>query len=117
MDVRELDIDLIDRISPFGEAYAILAKTMSEDSLKQVAAAISAKRTQSDAGRGEGRWLFAPSSSRRSAAVFRRSILRMPGSDAWPKAPSPSCDSRRRDAMSNSDLDELAAELAEFAPA
>ena len=45
MDVRELDIDLIDRINPFGEAYAILAKTMSEDSLKQVAVAISAKRT------------------------------------------------------------------------
>jgi superfamily II DNA or RNA helicase len=45
MDVRELDIDLIDHINPFREAYAILAKTMSEDSLKQVAAAISAKRT------------------------------------------------------------------------
>ncbi len=45
MDVRELDIDLIDRINPFGEAYAILAKTMSEESLKQVHAAISAKRT------------------------------------------------------------------------
>ncbi len=45
MDVRELDIDLIDRINPFSEAYAILAKTMSEDSLKQVAAAITAKRT------------------------------------------------------------------------
>jgi hypothetical protein len=45
MDVRELDIDLIDRINPFGEAYAILAKAMSEESLKQVAAAISAKRT------------------------------------------------------------------------
>lgn len=45
MDVRELDIDLIDRINPFGEAYAILAKAMSEDSLKQVAAVISAKRT------------------------------------------------------------------------
>jgi hypothetical protein len=45
MDVRDLDIDLIDRINPFGEAYAILAKTMSEASLKQVAAAIAAKRT------------------------------------------------------------------------
>jgi hypothetical protein len=45
MDMRELDIDLIDRINPFSEAYAILAKTMSEDSLKQVAAAIVAKRT------------------------------------------------------------------------
>lgn len=45
MDMRELDIDLIDRINPFGEAYAILAKAMNEDSLRQVAAAISAKRT------------------------------------------------------------------------
>jgi hypothetical protein len=45
MDVRELDIDLIDRINPFGEAYAILAKAMTEDSLKQVAAVIAAKRT------------------------------------------------------------------------
>src|SRR5262249_24223869 len=45
MDVRELDIDLIDRINPFREAYAILAKTMSEESLKEVAAAIAAKRT------------------------------------------------------------------------
>ena len=45
MDVRELDIDLIDQINPFGEAYAILAKTMSEESLKQVAKAIAAKRT------------------------------------------------------------------------
>ena len=44
MDMRELDIDLIDRINPFGEAYAILAKAMSEESLKQVAAAISGKR-------------------------------------------------------------------------
>lgn len=45
MDVRELEIDLIDRINPFSEAYAILAKTMSEESLKQVAAVISAKKT------------------------------------------------------------------------
>ena len=46
MDVRELDIDLIDSINPFGEAYNILAKTMNEDRLKQVAAVISAKRTK-----------------------------------------------------------------------
>jgi superfamily II DNA or RNA helicase len=44
MDVRELDIDLIDRINPFGEAYAILAKSMSEESLKQVKAVIAARR-------------------------------------------------------------------------
>ena len=44
MDVRDLDIDLIDRINPFSEAYAILAKSMNEERLKQVAAVISAKR-------------------------------------------------------------------------
>jgi dsRNA-specific ribonuclease len=44
MDVRDLDIDLIDRINPFGEAYAILAKTMSEESLRQVHAVIESKR-------------------------------------------------------------------------
>lgn len=43
MDVRDLDIDLIDRINPFGEAYAILAKAMNEESLKQVSAVISAR--------------------------------------------------------------------------
>jgi len=45
MDVRELDIDLIDRINPFSQAYAILAKAMSEASLKQVAGVIAAKNT------------------------------------------------------------------------
>lgn len=44
MNVHDLDIDLIDRINPFSEAYAILAKAMSEDSLKQVAAVISSKK-------------------------------------------------------------------------
>lgn len=46
MDVRELDIDLIDHINPFSEAYAILAKSMSEESLKQVAAVIAGKNTK-----------------------------------------------------------------------
>jgi hypothetical protein len=44
MDVRELDIDLIDRINPFGEAYAILAKSMGEERLKQVAQVIASRR-------------------------------------------------------------------------
>lgn len=44
MDVRDLDIDLIDHINPFSEAYAILAKAMNEDSLKQVAAVIASRR-------------------------------------------------------------------------
>jgi superfamily II DNA or RNA helicase len=46
MDVRELDIDMIDSINPFGEAYSILAKAMSEASLKQVAAIITAKKVK-----------------------------------------------------------------------
>jgi len=44
LSVRELDIDLIDRINPFGEAYAILAKAMSEERLKLVAEVIAARR-------------------------------------------------------------------------
>ena len=46
MDVRDLDIDLIDRINPFGEAYKILAKAMSEERLREVAAVISAKKVR-----------------------------------------------------------------------
>ncbi|EZN82642.1 hypothetical protein AJ69_01542 [Pseudomonas aeruginosa BWH029] len=80
MDVRELDIDLIDRINPFGEAYAILAKSMSEDSLKQVAAAISAKRTS-----------ITPEDAKviaKRAVEFKRERGRAPSvtsQDAWEK--------------------------------
>ncbi len=45
LSVRDLDIDLIDRINPFGEAYAILAKSMSEERLRKVAEVIAAKRS------------------------------------------------------------------------
>lgn len=45
MDVRELDVDLIDSINPFATAYAVLAKSMNEVTLKQVQSVISAKRT------------------------------------------------------------------------
>ncbi|ATQ70795.1 DEAD/DEAH box helicase (plasmid) [Methylosinus trichosporium OB3b] len=80
MDVRELDIDLIDRVNPFGEAYAILAKTMSEESLKQVAAAIAAKRTS-----------LTPEEAKviaKRAVEFKRERGRLPSissSDAWEK--------------------------------
>jgi superfamily II DNA or RNA helicase len=80
MDVRELDIDLIDRINPFGEAYAILAKTMSEESLKQVAAAISAKRVSLTVE--EARELA------KRALRFKQERGRLPSitsSDAWEK--------------------------------
>lgn len=44
LSVTDLDIDLIERINPFGEAYAILAKSMGEERLKQVAEVIAARR-------------------------------------------------------------------------
>jgi hypothetical protein len=43
-DVKELDIDLIDSINPFEAAYAIIAKAMDENTLRQVQASIAAKR-------------------------------------------------------------------------
>ena len=48
MDVRNLDIDLIDFINPFGEAYAILSKNIDLTTLKGVEAAIAAKRIALD---------------------------------------------------------------------
>lgn len=80
MDVRELEIDLIDRVNPFGEAYAILAKAMSEESLKQVQKAISAKRANLTIE--EARELA------RRALTFKRERGRLPdiaSSDAWEK--------------------------------
>ncbi|MEO1968407.1 MAG: DEAD/DEAH box helicase [Sphingomonadaceae bacterium] len=80
MDVRELDIDLIDRINPFGEAYAILAKTMSEESLKQVASIISGKRVN-----------LTPEEARdlaKRALKFKQERGRLPSitsADAWEK--------------------------------
>ena len=80
MDVRDLDIDLIDRINPFGKAFAILAKTMSEESLKQVAAVISAKKVQ-----------LTPQEARdlaKRALKFKQERGRLPSitsPDAWEK--------------------------------
>jgi len=44
MNVRDLDIDLIDRINPFDEAYSILAKSMTPERLRQVIDVIASKR-------------------------------------------------------------------------
>ena len=48
MDVRELEVDWIDSINPFSEAYRILGKAMDEKSLKAMAAVISAKKYNID---------------------------------------------------------------------
>ena len=80
MDVRELDIDLIDRINPFGEAYKILAKAMGEASLRQVAAVISAKKVKLTAE--EARDLA------QRALRFKQDHRRLPSltaSDPWEK--------------------------------
>ena len=80
MDVRELDIDLIDRINPFSEAYSILAKSMNEQSLKQVAAVIAAKKVK-----------LTPEEARdlaRRAVKFKQERGRNPSitsPDAWEK--------------------------------
>ncbi len=80
MDVKELDIDLIDRINPFGEARSILAKTMDEERLKHVAAIIAAKRTILTLE--EARELA------KRAVQFKRERGRLPSitsADAWEK--------------------------------
>ena len=48
LSVKELDIDLIDRINPFSQAYAVLAKAMDPERLKQVEAEITAKKIRMD---------------------------------------------------------------------
>jgi hypothetical protein len=46
LEVRDLEIDLIDRINPFQTARAILSKAMDEKTLREVAEVIAAKRSQ-----------------------------------------------------------------------
>ena len=80
MDVRDLDIDLIDSINPFSEAYAILSKTMSEERLKEVAAIIAAKRVS--LSHEEARELA------RRAIKFKQDHGRLPlitAADPWEK--------------------------------
>ena len=80
MDVRDLDIDLIDRINPFSEAYSILAKSMTEKSLKQISDVISAKKIKLT--REEALDLG------RRAVVFKRENGRNPSltsADPWEK--------------------------------
>jgi len=80
VNVRELDIDLIDRINPFEAAYAVLAKAMDEKSLRQVQASIAAKKVSIP--EDEARDLA------RRALQFKNERGRVPdinSSDAWEK--------------------------------
>jgi hypothetical protein len=78
MDVRELDIDLIDRINPFEAAYAVLAKAMDERTLRQVQTSIAAKKISISLD--EARELA------ERALLFKRERGRLPdinSQDAW----------------------------------
>ena len=88
MDVRDLDIDLIDRINPFGKAYAILAKTMSEESLNRSPRSSRRRRCRSRPTRRASSRNVRSGSSANTAAC-RPSHRPTPGRNAWPKA-SPS---------------------------
>lgn len=80
MDVRELDIDLIDSKNPFEAAYAVLSKAMDEKLLRQVQEAVAARRT-----------VLSPEEAldlARRAARFRQEKGRLPditSPDAWEK--------------------------------
>jgi superfamily II DNA or RNA helicase len=80
VNVRDLDIDLIDRINPFDAAYAVLAKAMDEKSLRQVQASIAAKKVS--ISEEEARDLA------RRALQFKNERGRLPdinSADAWEK--------------------------------
>ncbi len=80
VNVRDLDIDLIDRINPFDAAYAVLAKAMDEKSLRQVQASIAAKKVSLP--EDEARELA------RRALQFKNERGRLPditSADAWEK--------------------------------
>jgi hypothetical protein len=44
LHVRELSVDLIDSINPFGEAYAVLGRTLNPETLRQMQEKIAAKK-------------------------------------------------------------------------
>ena len=78
INVRDLDIDLIDRINPFEAAYSVLAKAMDEKVLRQVQASISSKRVSIPME--EARELS------KRALTFKTEYARLPdinSSDAW----------------------------------
>ncbi|MEH6799994.1 MAG: DEAD/DEAH box helicase [Halopseudomonas sabulinigri] len=80
VNVRDLDIDLIDRINPFEAAYAVLAKAMDEKSLRQVQASIAAKKVSIP--EDEARELA------KRALQFKNERGRLPdinSADAWEK--------------------------------
>lgn len=80
VNVRELDIELIDAINPFEAAYSVLSKSMDEKLLRQVQAAIEAKKA--NISEEEARELA------KRALEFKKERGRLPdiqSNDAWEK--------------------------------
>ena len=50
LHVRELSVDLIDAINPFGEAYSVLARSMNTETLRQMQEKIAARRVNMSEG-------------------------------------------------------------------
>lgn len=46
LDVRELNIDMIESINPFEDAYSILSKSMNEERFRQIAGLVKTKRSK-----------------------------------------------------------------------
>ena len=46
LSVRDLSVDLIDAINPFGEAYSVLARSMNAETLRQMQEKIAARKVK-----------------------------------------------------------------------
>ncbi|HRO33050.1 MAG TPA: DEAD/DEAH box helicase [Brevundimonas sp.] len=78
LEVKTLDIDMIDRVNPFSVAYSVLSKALNEGTLRQVKAAVEARKAT-----------FTEEEARdltRRAVQFQRERGRAPdiaAADAW----------------------------------
>ena len=96
MDVRDLDVDLIDSINPFQSAYSILSKNMDAKSLTQLKAVISSKKI--DLTYEEARTLAL------RAREFMKERGRPPSAtstDAWERKMAEGVEALKRHAMKN----------------
>ncbi len=79
LSVRELSVDLIDAINPFGEAYSVLARSMDSEVLRQMQEKIAARKVSMTEDEVDAR----------RAVIFKRERNRAPSitsnSDPWEK--------------------------------
>jgi superfamily II DNA or RNA helicase len=80
MSVRELNIDLIDSINPFGEAYAIMAKSLGTDRMRAIHDVIEARKITIPPDEARGYAVRA-----RQWKMERGRAPSLTSSDAWEK--------------------------------